>query len=80
MMRLIAITLLAGVMFTWSGDAQWVNEQTHCDSDGDQCVTTCEDVDGSALQEDEPCWLITSPASDYDIPMHLRLFGAKDYR
>jgi hypothetical protein len=55
------------------------NRLTHCDPTGVWCEVNCDPVDGfTARVEDEPCWLIQSPNSDYKKPAIA--FFQKDYR
>lgn len=75
----LACTLFV-VALVGSGLAEQVNAETHCHADGAPCWTTCEHVEPASLQEDDPCWFIVSPSSNYEIPMLAKLFGARDYR
>jgi hypothetical protein len=52
------------------------NLMTHCSADGNTCVPNCSRA--QPQHKDEPCWLITSPNSDWEPP--LWGFRIVDYR
>lgn len=77
--QLLALAILVvgfSVGSVVAGESQRVNALTHCSDDGERCATTCEDF--PITSEDEPCWLIVSCQSDYQIPK--LAFLADDYR
>ena len=80
-MKLFPALLICWVLIMLAGYYVGVEENrlTHCDAAGERCETNCDPVDGFvARAEDEPCWLIQSPNSDYNQPLFT--IGAKDYR
>lgn len=66
--------VLAGLWATRAADSL-----THCNADGTQCVSDCDPLTGFvATAEDDPCWPIQSPLSNWRRPVGA--FWAKDYR
>ena len=75
---LAAIAGTALAVFALSVGAD-TNRYTHCDPTGFNCVADCDPSTGFvASAEDDPCWLIQSPYSDFTTPTIS--LNVKDYR
>jgi len=58
--------------------ARNAENESHLIGANGHIVSSCDPADFTAMAEDDPCWLIQSPWSDYVAPWYA--IGSADYR